>query len=75
MKWNEMPTSASFHSVKAVHTPDRMVSKFTFLTDDEKALYEGHWWKKYDDIDCSIYLSTHSGCPVGCRMCGTNSYH
>ncbi|CDT54120.1 hypothetical protein VCR15J2_390133 [Vibrio coralliirubri] len=75
MEWETINGSSLYAEIRAVHTPDRMVSKFTFEGLDRQSLFEGHWWKKHNGHDASIYLSTHSGCPVGCRMCGTNGIH
>lgn len=67
--------SKEFDEIK-IFGPVNGVSKLTFeVCGTEPAFFEGHWWKKWDYEDASVYLSSHSGCPVGCKMCGTNRYY
>ena len=62
-----------FENVKVVNSTDTNVSKFVFTSKDvvaEAVLY------RYGDYETRtvICCSTQSGCPVGCRFCGTGEY-
>jgi len=59
-----------FENIQEVKSSDSSVSKFVFTKKDavaEAVLY------KYPDFHTRtvICCSTQSGCPIGCRFCGT----
>ncbi|MEO9497567.1 MAG: hypothetical protein ABJG42_24050 [Vibrio splendidus] len=73
LKWYELGTHERLGVVKSIYSPNFKVAKLTCEVEGDKpAFFEVHWWKKECYMDASIYISTHSGCPVGCAMCGTN---
>jgi len=62
-----------WHDVKVVSDPTANVSKYVFEREDavvEAVLY------KYPDYQTRtvICCSTQSGCPIGCRFCGSGDY-
>lgn len=62
--WNE---------IKRVDDESENVAKFVFTKPDavvESVLYRYHTYEERTVICCS----TQSGCPVGCRFCGTGDY-
>jgi 23S rRNA (adenine2503-C2)-methyltransferase len=67
-----------FDKIKRVESSDENVSKFVFTTEGEKGkgavaeavLYKYPTFKERTVICCS----TQSGCPIGCRFCGTGDF-
>lgn len=62
-----------FDNIKKIDDPKENVSKFVFKKKDavvEAVLYRYPTYKNRTVICCS----TQSGCPVGCRFCGTGDY-
>lgn len=65
--------SSTWNNVRVVESTDKNVRKIVFTKDDavvESVLYK---YPTYQDrtVICS---STQSGCPIGCRFCGTGDY-
>lgn len=59
--------------IKRVDDPNGNVCKFVYTKDDavvESVLYKYPTYEERTVICCS----TQSGCPVGCRFCGTGNY-
>ena len=62
-----------FNDIKAIQSSDKNVMKFVFTSDNavaEAVLYKYPTYEERTVICCS----TMSGCPVGCRFCGTGDY-
>lgn len=62
-----------FEAVKAIKSSDENVMKFVFTTKNavaEAVLYKYPTYEERTVICCS----TQSGCPVGCRFCGTGDF-
>lgn len=62
-----------FDNTKIVESTDANVKKLVFTSDDvvaEAVLYKYPTYKERIVICCS----TQSGCPVGCRFCGTGDF-
>lgn len=65
-----------FDNVKCVNSSDANVKKFIFTKEGERgAVAEAVLYKypTYEDRTV-ICCSTQSGCPVGCRFCGTGEF-
>lgn len=65
-----------WQNVKAIQSTDANVRKYVFTNDGEKgAVAESVLYKypTYEDRTV-ICCSTQSGCPVGCRFCGTGEF-
>lgn len=62
-----------WNSIKQIQSSDKNVSKFVFEKDDsvvESVLYKYPTYEERTVICCSV----QSGCPIGCRFCGTGDY-
>lgn len=62
-----------WNNVKQIQSTDSNVSKFVFQKDDavvEAVLYQYPTYEERTVICCSV----QSGCPIGCRFCGTGDY-
>jgi 23S rRNA (adenine2503-C2)-methyltransferase len=62
-----------FDQVKVVHSSDENVLKYVFSRSDavaEAVLYKYPTYAERTMICCS----TQSGCPIGCRFCGSGDY-
>ncbi len=65
-----------WQNVKAIQSTDENVRKYVFTNEGEKgAVAESVLYKypTYEDRTV-ICCSTQSGCPVGCRFCGTGEF-
>ena len=65
-----------WQNVKAIQSSDQNVRKYVFTNEGEKgAVAEAVLYKypTYEDRTV-ICCSTQSGCPVGCRFCGTGEF-
>lgn len=62
-----------FKEIKEVTSTDENVMKFIFTTDNAVAEAVLYKYPTYEDRTV-ICCSTQSGCPVGCRFCGTGNY-
>ncbi len=62
-----------WNDIKRIYSSNANVSKYIFTKDDaiaESVLYKYPTYQERTVICCS----TQSGCPVGCRFCGTGEY-
>lgn len=62
-----------WNNIKRLESTDKNVLKFVFDRDDaavESVLYKYPTYEERTVICCS----TQSGCPIGCRFCGTGEY-
>lgn len=69
----ETTNTHSFTDIKALNSTDANVMKFVFSKENavaEAVLYKYPTYEERTVICCS----TQSGCPVGCRFCGTGEY-
>ena len=62
-----------FKEIKEIVSTDANVMKFVFTTDNAVAEAVLYKYPTYEDRTV-ICCSTQSGCPVGCRFCGTGDY-
>lgn len=62
-----------WQDIKQIQSSDSNVSKFVFTKEDavvEAVLYKYPTYEERTVICCSV----QSGCPIGCRFCGTGDY-
>lgn len=62
-----------FKDIKIVNSTNENVMKFIFTKDNAVAEAVLYKYPTYEDRTV-ICFSTQSGCPVGCRFCGTGDY-
>lgn len=62
-----------WNNIKKINSTDENVSKFVFTKGDAVAEAVLYKYPTYEDRTV-ICCSTQSGCPVGCRFCGTGDY-
>lgn len=66
-------TNTSWANIKAIDSTDKNVKKYVFENDSavaESVLYKYPTYEERTVICCS----TQSGCPIGCRFCGSGDY-
>lgn len=63
----------SWDQVKRINSAESTVAKFVFTGGDAVAEAVLYRYPTYEDRTV-ICCSTQSGCPVGCRFCGTGEY-
>lgn len=67
------PMTKKWNNIKEIKSTDKNVSKFVFTKND--AVAEAVLYKYPTFIDRTVIcFSVQSGCPVGCRFCGTGDY-